>query len=256
MNLNAVREDSIAWVYLRQLLHKDKKRYWVTARRQNPFILLPESADKYLASLSRKTRWKFKDYRKKLLSNNEVSIDLAEKKEDVVKYFDIFKDLHQKRWSQKDGKGSFSSERKQYLEFHDKVSKLFWDKGWLSLNLLKVNNEYAAGQYNFIYNGKLYCYSVGYDPEYDRNNVATVLQLIMVENAIAKGLRVFDFLRGTEEYKFYWTKMSCQTSDIAIWKNNLSSNLAFVEEVIKRLIRALYPWNLAKRIRKTIKKNG
>lgn len=54
----------------------------------------------------------------------------------------------------------------------------------------------------FDYRGGWYLYNSGYDPAWGRLAPGVVLLVRSIEAAIAAGVRAFDFLRGTERYKY------------------------------------------------------
>ncbi len=113
-----------------------------------------------------------------------------------------------------------------------------------------------AGHYSFIYQKKVYCHSVGFDPDWSSYNVGSVLQLYAIEDAIRRGVIEFDFLRGSEEYKYYWTKKEHVSVDIAICKNiSLEARLLF-EKKIRKAVRKLLPDRFAEKIYSGLTRNN
>jgi len=55
---------------------------------------------------------------------------------------------------------------------------------------------------NYFYAGKYFFFIGGFDPDYARWSVGTVLFGYAIQHAIEEGAREFDFLRGEEEYKY------------------------------------------------------
>jgi CelD/BcsL family acetyltransferase involved in cellulose biosynthesis len=49
--------------------------------------------------------------------------------------------------------------------------------------------------------------------------------MFLIKQAIEKGLREFDFLRGVEPYKFHWTKSARKYMNVIIVKKGLCSGL-------------------------------
>jgi CelD/BcsL family acetyltransferase involved in cellulose biosynthesis len=55
----------------------------------------------------------------------------------------------------------------------------------------------------FDYNDSISVYNSGYDPQLHASlSTGTVLLAFCIQDAIGKGRRTFDFLRGNEEYKY------------------------------------------------------
>jgi CelD/BcsL family acetyltransferase involved in cellulose biosynthesis len=57
----------------------------------------------------------------------------------------------------------------------------------------------------------MYFFQPGFDPEFRKLHVGKVLLARVVERCYEEQLTEFDFLRGTEEYKFDWTSQKRPT---------------------------------------------
>jgi hypothetical protein len=56
--------------------------------------------------------------------------------------------------------------------------------------------------FSFRYQGVEYVYNSGYDPEYGRLSPGIVLAADCIRRAMERGMTVFHFLRGQEDYKY------------------------------------------------------
>jgi len=54
----------------------------------------------------------------------------------------------------------------------------------------------------FDYNGKVYLFNSGYDPEYSILSVGLLSKLLSIKDSIERGRKCYDFLKGAEEYKY------------------------------------------------------
>ena len=75
--------------------------------------------------------------------------------------FKVLIDLNHKRWGS-DGK-AFQSE--EFNAFHAELCRLFDERGWLFFRLMKLDGEFVAARYDFVYGGKLWNYENGSLPE-------------------------------------------------------------------------------------------
>jgi CelD/BcsL family acetyltransferase involved in cellulose biosynthesis len=248
LNLVSMKDDSRNLVYLREYLSAKGIRNQVYGISKSPYITLPETMEAYMQSLSRKTRWKFRDYSKKLAQSGAVAMSVFEQPEDMGAGFDRFLSIHEKRWEDRENNGSFSQGRNKFLSFHRRIIKQFAARQWVQLMFLAVNGTPVAVQYNFVYANKIYCHSVGFDPQWREKNVGSVLQYMVLENAMSRKLVEFDFLRGTEEYKFYWTKSVRKSVDMAVWRSNTMCAVCGVEKALRRGVRSLLPEAMMKRL--------
>jgi CelD/BcsL family acetyltransferase involved in cellulose biosynthesis len=75
--------------------------------------------------------------------------------------------------------------------------------GWLYLAFIELDGEKAAALLGFLYGDRLLLYNSGYDPEkFAELSPGIVLTAFTIEDTIRRGVRVFDFLRGNEVYKY------------------------------------------------------
>jgi CelD/BcsL family acetyltransferase involved in cellulose biosynthesis len=125
----------------------------------------------------------------------------------------LFK-LHERKWTAVKHKGNFA--RKDVRGFHKKIARIFLNTDMLRLYFLKVQGKDVAALYTFKYNNKLFYYQGGWDPEWAKDRVGSVLTNLVIEDAIKKGYSEYDFLRGTEEYKKRLTDKKREEMDIFI----------------------------------------
>ena len=86
--------------------------------------------------------------------------------------------------------------------FFQELAQALADRGWFNLLMLDIAGEHAAALYNFRYGDTLYLYNSGYDPAFAQFSVGVAVFGLGIEWAIGQGLRVFDFMRGSEPYKY------------------------------------------------------
>lgn len=75
--------------------------------------------------------------------------------------------------------------------------------GYLRLFFLRINGVYAATLMAFEYDGRLWLYNSGYDPDaFAPLSPGWVILSYSIQYAVAAGLQVYDFMQGDEEYKY------------------------------------------------------
>ncbi len=157
-----------------------------------------------------------------------MTLDLREvgSQDDLDAAFADFLSLHARRWQNRTGNASFSDDRKQYQWFHTTLAKRFRENGWLGLVFLTVRDTPVAAEYNFIYGGKIYSYSRCFDPAWSHYRVGTVLQLMVLEQAMGRGITELDLLRGDESYKYHWTDLERRCENVAFWRSPMRWRVA------------------------------
>lgn len=87
--------------------------------------------------------------------------------------------------------------------FFAEIVPLLQDRGWLQMNFLTVDRERAAAYINFVYGNRVMVYNSGLDHrDYGDLSPGIVLLAYNIRHAIEQGYQVYDFLRGSEAYKY------------------------------------------------------
>lgn len=161
-----------------------------------PVIELPSSWDAYLASLSGKDRH---ELRRKLRRAEaaEPRVEVVRTPGGVAAAMDAFIALHRKS---KTGKARFMDERME--AFFREVAVASAAAGWAALWLLWLDDAAAAALFCLEYAGTISLYNSGFDPTARALSPGVVLIARTIEDAIARGFRRYDFLRGDEPYKY------------------------------------------------------
>ena len=55
----------------------------------------------------------------------------------------------------------------------------------------------------FDYNDSVYLYNSGYDPRYSSLSVGLLSKVLLIKDSIQRGRKRFDFLKGSEPYKYH-----------------------------------------------------
>jgi hypothetical protein len=200
-----------------------------------PFIKVPHSKEKLLASLNSKFQKKLKKSLQKL-EQEHGKVELKQYKDigSIEQAMEIFFNLHQKRWASKGEPIKFEKKKSRNITFQ--TAKYFAEKDWLRLYFLTIDKEPIAVELNLEYSGKMYCHLKGFDPNYSKFRVGSLLTLKVLEECIAKGIAEYDFMQGTEAYKFEWTNKFRQSVNIKLVNKKTSSNL--IDVGLKVLIKS------------------
>jgi CelD/BcsL family acetyltransferase involved in cellulose biosynthesis len=209
-----------------------------------PYVPLPGGWEEFTATLGKKLRSNIGYYRRLLAREFEVHWETVTNGELPDAMADLFR-LHQRRWRRRGLPGAFARPRAR--RFHEAVAQACLDRGWLRLHRLRLNGETRAALYCFSYHDKGYYYLGGFEPSFSRYSLGTVLTAHAIEDAIARGAREFDFLRGDEPYKYTWKPIERQNLRLLLWKPSFPSLLTphlnqaerAVEREAKRLARRL-----------------
>lgn len=90
----------------------------------------------------------------------------------------------------------------QNVAFFKQVMPIMYAKGWLQLVFLTIEGEPAATYLNFDYDKRVLVYNSGLSQAHSTASPGILLLAHNIRYAIENGYKVFDFLRGNEEYKY------------------------------------------------------
>ncbi|MBP2674074.1 MAG: hypothetical protein H6Q84_914 [Deltaproteobacteria bacterium] len=163
-----------------------------------PFVSLPGSFEEYLARLGKKERH---ELRRKIRRGGEllpgISFRCTRTEEDLERDLPSFLDLHRKSHPEKE---KFMDDRMEV--FFREIAGGFLRTGSLHLAFLSSEGEDVASLFQFRAGRGLLLYNSGYDPARRAANPGLVLIARCIEHAMAEGAQEYDFLRGTERYKY------------------------------------------------------
>jgi CelD/BcsL family acetyltransferase involved in cellulose biosynthesis len=178
-----------------------------------PYLSLPTTSDELMSSLGSETRASLRR-RSRKVDQLGAKVELVSDVSALAPGLDMLFVLHGKRWALRGQTGNFSNATVR--AFHEDVARRFLDRDWLKLYMLKLDGKVVASIYTFSYAQKLFYYQAGFNPTWSKHSPGFVLMGRCIEDAIARGLLEFDYLRGDEPYKKRWTKTRRETWSLTI----------------------------------------
>ena len=162
-----------------------------------PIIQLPGNFEAYLQNLGSKQR---REIQRKLrrARGAEANLQIVGPDADLAEAVDDFLELL----------GRSTYEKLDWLHedrrslFHT-VAAAAKKAGTLQLMFIEIRGRKAAGLFNFDYGDRIWVYNSGLDPNaYGNLSLGVVLTAQAIQWAIENGRSEFDFLRGSETYKY------------------------------------------------------
>jgi CelD/BcsL family acetyltransferase involved in cellulose biosynthesis len=188
-------------------------------------------------------------------------IDVATTVEEAAGAMEDFLRLHRLRWAEEGG--SYGIPPGLVEAFHREVAPLLAARGWLRLYRLSVQGRAIAAVYGIEVGRRFYYYQSGYDPAWSARSPGVVLVGRTVEDAYARGLSDYDFLRGTEPYKLDWAADRRETCTVRLRAPSLRAGTAVAAEEAWRaargLAKAVAPervWDALRRARRNLDVNA
>ncbi len=167
-----------------------------------PYLSLPETTEAFWKKLSKNFKSNLKRGRNKL-KRAGFTVEVVKSTDLVDAAIENLFKLHDQRFQAKQAHSKFDFERRG--KFHQLVARNFLKKNWLQLYQIFDGQKTIGSLYCFKFNGSMMYVQGGFDPEYSQYGLGNQIILRAIEDAIELNFKKFDFMRGSEPYKFKWT---------------------------------------------------
>jgi CelD/BcsL family acetyltransferase involved in cellulose biosynthesis/glycosyltransferase involved in cell wall biosynthesis len=166
-----------------------------------PLLALPPTMTEFINQMQPKLRKNLRRARRYFEGSDGIKVTTA-CAETLDRHLDELFTLHGSRWRERNLPGVLCDSKVQL--FHRNAAAGLLKAGILRVQVLNLGDEAAAAIYWMASKDRAYSYLGGFSPEFERCSPGAVLLEHAVEESIHEGLREFDFLRGSEAYKYAW----------------------------------------------------
>jgi CelD/BcsL family acetyltransferase involved in cellulose biosynthesis len=159
---------------------------------------LPQDWEKYLGTLNGKQRHEIRRKMRNLLEAGESAYRVIDEKNALLEatqtFLQLFPDYR------RDKAEFMTTEMQNY--FHQMAESMA-ESGVLRYGVLEIGHKAVAMIMYFDYNENIYLYNSAYHPDYKNLSVGVISKARCIQDSIEKKKRLFDFLKGDEQYKSY-----------------------------------------------------
>jgi CelD/BcsL family acetyltransferase involved in cellulose biosynthesis len=159
-----------------------------------PGLDLPDRVEDLREVVSTRQLANLRKYRRKAEALGELRLQTVDDRP-WEQLLDVAIALHGARWNDLDG---------GLRAFHREAAAGFHARGCLGLYALCLDGKPLAALYGFREKETFYCYMQGFDPEWAKLSPGAMVVGGVIEDAVRRGARRIDFLRGREAYKYAW----------------------------------------------------
>lgn len=164
-----------------------------------PEVELPSNFEDYINNLERHNRQELRRKMRKL-ERGMWKLEKAKDGEDI----DDFIRLHK---TSDRNKEKFMTVKME--SFFRDIARVFFDLGRLDLSYLVVDGKRVASTFSFKEKDRILAYNAGFDVNYGYLSVGLLAHAYAIKGAInppshkaSEGVKIYDFLRGNEKYKY------------------------------------------------------
>lgn len=212
-----------------------------------PYMLIDGNVDKILQSMGKKKRYNIKREVRILLDQNNVHLALLTDSQEIAGSLTDLIRLHAARSNQKGIDSTFMPV--DVLDFHRKFMNRASEISWVRMYQLVHNSNVIACAYGFLFRDRFYYYQTGFDPAWSSFSPGNVIIYLMLEQLAQSGAKVFDFLGGSDSYKYFWTKKQHLMPTYLMFNKGVIPAVEYyamwARGVMKKIMRwTLFQWNV------------
>jgi len=158
--------------------------------------------------------------------------------------------LHRARWC---GRGpSYAFHTPAHVRFHEEITRLACERGWLRIHTLWLDGAPAAALYGFRYGSTFSFYQSGFDPAFAPYSTGLVAMGLSIRSAIEEEALEYDLLQGDETYKSRWARVARGVGRIELYPPRLRGRIVRrtmeLSRAARRAARSLLPRRFVDRL--------
>ena len=227
--LRDISSDSLFLLYFLERLERDGKHMELAPGSFCPFMALPRDTDSFLRELSQHRRQQYSRASRELEKEGEV-VQRAISSGEGLAPLSEFHTLYRQRWQKSETE----------VRFMEAFVARYFDRGLCEINLLAINNKNYAATLQLRHDKTVSLYSVVADRSFtNKISIGNYLVGQCMENAIRGGYSIYDFLKGSEEYKFYWANGGRRSLHLIFHRNRLAPAASVAFRGLKSAIKVL-----------------
>lgn len=200
----------------------------------SPVAILPASTEEFMAGLSPNRREQFMRHWRLLHRRGEVrhvSVNPSEgvNNEGLQEFLSLFQNRRM-------------GNQESFFEFLKMFTFRCSSQNWIQMDFLKVDQRTIAGLFHLCFQGTRFMYLAAVDRAYyPQISIGNLLLGCCIREAVRSGVQVYDFLKGSEAYKFHWANHGKRSINLCLWrksfKNLLPLTLHSLRDIAKWLVR-------------------
>lgn len=158
---------------------------------------LPASWEEYLLMLKGKQRHEVRRKLRRLEETGEIRYrvieDVSDVRQEMETFFELFK-------SSREDKEIFMTD--EMTSFFRSMTEAMAAEKMVKFYVLDLNEKAVAAALCVDYKSRTYLYNNGFDVNFSSLSVGLLCKVFSIQDSIRKGQQKYDFLKGSETYKY------------------------------------------------------
>jgi len=198
LDLRPLRPDSTVLTHLVSIAQNRGYEVLCQPEDVSAELDLPATWEEYLAALTTKQRHEVRRKLRRLSEAGKVDYHFVGDNVAVHDAMDIFLKMFTE--SRQDKATFLTAQMESFLR---SLANSMTEARLLRLGILELDMLPTAMIMCFDYNDCLYLYNSGYDPQYNNLSAGLLCKVLCIKESIQEGKKRFDFLKGSETYKYH-----------------------------------------------------
>lgn len=214
LELNNLVDRSATSAALQTLAGGEDWTFELKSLQPSPYLPIPASMDAYIDSLGAKQAHELRRKLRRAVRNPEsVTFEIITREDELDAALQDFFAL----MAREAHKMAFLHPAMRVQM--DAIARVMFAAGWLQLAFLKAGEKRIAGYMNFDYANSIWAYNAGFDSDFASLSPGWLIMAEMVRWCTQNGRKVFDFMRGDEEYKYRFGGVDRFVQRVTITRN-------------------------------------
>lgn len=226
--LRDIPADSLTLMHFLEHVRRDGKYVSITEGSYCPGMRLPQTSEDLFSGLTPNRRQQWRRHLRLLEKQGEVAF-ASSFGADAGKAAATFFSLYRKNYA------LHGLER-----FLGRFSRTERGASSIQVDLLTVKQVPVAGLYHLAHHDTQHMYLMAVDKTVNQKvSLGNILLGFALQEAISQGRKAYDFLKGTEEYKFHWSDGGRRALDLFFCRKSAASLVPVIGKSVKDIARVL-----------------
>ena len=227
--LHEIPSESLFLLHFLTQIAEEGKYAELQAGSFSPCVGLPQSRGPFLDHLSPNRRQQFRRHYRILQRRGNVTHHSV-RSENVTLVLKDCRRIYEQRWHKADA----------VFSFLEKVISRSEGKDWIEVDLLDVSGENIASLVHLRYENTLSMYLMAVDHSFDKSiSIGNILVWLAIERGISEGISAYDFLKGSEDYKFHWADSGRRCLNLLFYRPRFMPIVGLAGSCCKSMAKAL-----------------
>lgn len=201
-----------------------------------PWLTLPSAFDEYLAGLSASRRSKVGRHLRPL-DNGEIEVAGVNHPDEIARAVRRWQELRVAWWASRDRPINPEHAAERFRAFTTDAVQGLVAEGLALVREFRKDGEVIGVAIDFVDDRTMYYWLNGFDPRFEKLRLGHAFIASGIRSAIERGLKGYDFMIGTESYKYDYGSEDRVLGGVMVSNSRMRSRCAAAARALKNRVR-------------------